>query len=289
MSCGATDCAAAVTQDGNVYQWGKVDRRRQGNIPPDSPPEPVEVYHGGDAVFALPGERYSQILTKNGDLYTWKEGGTPTLTLSGVRVPGKVTGSMANLQAGSGKTYQAGQFSDVDEGKWYGTQNQGTIRDAYQLGLMDGMGNGTFAPEGGLRISEALKLACAVRAAYTGDQIPAAAKGQPWYTPYVHYAVSNGMLEIGAFEDYTAYATRSQMAYLFAAALPEEQLTLSDQATLPGDVADSDRYARQIRLLYQAGVLQGEDTSGAFHGDSGITRAQAAAIISRLARNGQAG
>lgn len=307
LSCGELFYYSAVTQDGLLYMWGD-GRAEHWDFGFEHPFPTLIEYKGGKTAQVSLGWGYTQVIDEEGDLYLCgrnvsssspvstphpgpdpKGYRTPIYELSGVRVPGKITGSMANLQAGSGKTYQVGQFSDVDEGKWYGIQNQGTIRDAYQLGLMDGMGNGTFAPEGGLRISEALKLACAVRAAYTGDQIPAAAKGQPWYAPYVHYAVSNGMLEIGEFEDYTAYATRSQMAYLFAAALPEDQLTLSDQAILPGDVADSDPYARQIQLLYRAGVLQGEDASGAFHGDSGITRAQAAAIISRLARNGQAG
>ena len=306
LSCGEMFYYAAVTQDGQLYMWG--DSRteyhdEEGNFS-SHVPIPIE-YEGKKTAQVSLGWGYTQVVDEEGKLYLsgrhasgsyvapYHPGPdvdsrkTPLYHSSGVRVPGTVTGSMEKLQAGSGKVYQAGQFSDVDEGKWYGVQNQGTVRDAYQLGLMDGMGDGTFAPEGGLRVSEALKLACALRAAYTGDQIPAAAKGKSWYAPYVHYAVSNGMMEIGEFEDYAAYATRAQMAYLFAAALPEDCLTLSDQAALPGDVTDSHRYARQIRLLYQAGVLQGEDSSGAFHGDSGITRAQAAAIISRLAANGQ--
>ena len=306
LSCGEMFYYAAVTQDGQLYMWG--DSRteyhdEEGNFS-SHVPIPIE-YEGKKTAQVSLGWGYTQVVDEEGKLYLSGRHASgsyvapyhpgpdvdsrkiPLYHSSGVRVPGKVTGSMEKLQAGSGKVYQAGQFSDVDEGKWYGVQNQGTVRDAYQLGLMDGMGDGTFAPEEGLRISEALKLACALRAAYTGDQIPAAAKGKSWYAPYVHYAVSNGMMEIGEFEDYAAYATRAQMAYLFAAALPEDCLTLSDQAALPGDVTDSHRYARQIRLLYQAGVLQGEDSSGAFHGDSGITRAQAAAIISRLAANGQ--
>lgn len=306
LSCGEMFYYAAVTQDGQLYMWG--DSRteyhdEEGNFS-SHVPIPIE-YEGKKTAQVSLGWGYTQVVDEEGKLYLSGRHASgsyvapyhpgpdvdsrkiPLYHSSGVRVPGKVTGSMEKLQAGSGKVYQAGQFSDVDESKWYGVQNQGTVRDAYQLGLMDGMGDGTFAPEGGLRVSEALKLACALRAAYTGDQIPAAAKGKSWYAPYVHYAVSNGMMEIGEFEDYAAYATRAQMAYLFAAALPEDCLTLSDQAALPGDVTDSHRYARQIRLLYQAGVLQGEDSSGAFHGDSGITRAQAAAIISRLAANGQ--
>ena len=76
-------------------------------------------------------------------------------------------------------------------------------------------------------------------------------------------------------------------AYLFANALPADELPVLDAGALPPDVSDSDPYAQQIRLLYQARVLQGNDASGAFQGDQPITRAQATAILTRLALPGQ--
>ena len=148
------------------------------------------------------------------------------------------------------------------------------------------MADGSFSPDSPLRLSEAIKLACTVRSIYTGSQVTLT-DGVPWYMPYVDYGIFAGILLPGEFDDLTAYATRSQMAYLFANALPADELPVLDAGALPPDVSDSDPYAQQIRLLYQAGVLQGNGASGAFQGDEPITRAQATAILTRLALPGQ--
>ena len=51
---------------------------------------------------------------------------------------------------------------------------------------------------------------------------------------------------------------------------------------LPLDVNDDQTYAKEIRLLYQAGILQGSDAEGNFHPGDRITRAEATAILNRL-------
>ena len=51
---------------------------------------------------------------------------------------------------------------------------------------------------------------------------------------------------------------------------------------LPPDVNDNQTYAKEIRLLYQAGILQGSDAEGNFHPGDRITRAEATAILNRL-------
>lgn len=48
------------------------------------------------------------------------------------------------------------------------------------------------------------------------------------------------------------------------------------------DVNDDQTYAKEIRLLYQAGILQGSDAEGNFHPGDRITRAEATAILNRL-------
>ena len=73
------------------------------------------------------------------------------------------------------------------------------------------------------------------------------------------------------------------MAYVFAHALPEMELERLHSGVKIPDVSDSAPYAAEIRLLYQAGVLQGRGTDGRFAPDSNISRAEAAAIIARVA------
>ena len=48
------------------------------------------------------------------------------------------------------------------------------------------------------------------------------------------------------------------------------------------DVPMSSDYADAVYMLYRAGVLVGSDSTGKFNPDSTITRAEAAALITRI-------
>lgn len=172
-------------------------------------------------------------------------------------------------------------FFDVDEGKWYGAENEGVIRDAVRLGIMEGYGDNLFGPEDELKISEAIKMACVVYSTYMGDGYDFI-QGDPWYDVYVDYAIEMGLIGPDAFEDYEAVCTRTQAAYIFASALPESELP-DISALAPPDVASGDLYAGEIHMLYRAGIFVGNDELGTFGGDRAFNRAQAAAIITRLA------
>jgi hypothetical protein len=108
-------------------------------------------------------------------------------------------------------------------------------------------------------------------------------EGTHWYDTYVNFAVKYGVLKAGDFADYERNATRAEMACIFAHALPESELA-AISTIIPPDVAETDKYAAEIRILYAAGVLCGNDKAGTFTGERAITRAEAAAIITRIAR-----
>lgn len=116
------------------------------------------------------------------------------------------------------------RFTDIDQSKWYGSEQQGVIQTACELGILNGMGPTQFLPEGKLRINEAVKIACMVHSIYYGTQetLQGLSGGKNWAKPYMAYAVENGILPEGTFADGTAYATRAQMAALFACCLPEK-------------------------------------------------------------------
>ena len=103
------------------------------------------------------------------------------------------------------------------------------------------------------------------------------------YQPYVDYAMENGLIAQGDFSSYTAKATRAQMAYLFCNALPQGTLAEINSISSIPDVSASHPYAKEIQTLYKAGVLTGSDMYGTFNPDSNIIRAEAAAILSRVA------
>lgn len=170
-------------------------------------------------------------------------------------------------------------FSDVPAGAWYAAD----VGQAVKLGLMKGKGNGIFDPQGKLSAAEAITMAVQVHAVYTGQTFTPG--GSPWYRNALDYALENGLVLRGEFSDYTAPATRAQMAGLFAYALPTDELERINRVASIPDVSADTGHAGAIYLLYGAGVLAGTG-GGAFQPQATIDRASAAAILNRVALPG---
>jgi S1-C subfamily serine protease len=177
------------------------------------------------------------------------------------------------------RSFGDGVFSDVGGGVWY----ERHVKTAYELGLLDGKGGGKFDPDGKLTIAEAVKLAVNVHRIYGANAKPIAG-GSPWYAPYMEYARANGIA--GAeFPNPGARASRSDFAVILASALPEEALTpinRVDDGAIP-DVAAGYSYGAAVYALYRAGVLTGAEADGSFRPGYGVSRAEAAAAVSRMA------
>ena len=176
-------------------------------------------------------------------------------------------------------TYSSGHYSDVATSAWYAPYAQAT----YEYGLMGGTSEGTFSPGANLTIAEAVKLAALIHSVYhTGTQIDGT--GEPWYRPYADYALANGIINAD-YAQYNMQATRLDFALILSKALPQDALgarnSVQDNA-IP-DVSMSDSGAPAIYMLYRAGVLTGSDVQGRFLPDTSITRAEAAAIVMRMA------
>ena len=178
--------------------------------------------------------------------------------------------------------YERGQFADVDEAEWYGFDRDKIIVSAYVFGLM--MGDGTaFNPTGRVTVAEAITIAARVHSIYTtgaDDFI----QGDLWYQVYVDYAIDNGIIYNDDFTvfDFTRAATRGEMAYIFSCSLPESEFEGRNTVESLPDVDDDTLFCDHILMLYRAGVLTGGDEHGTFHPGDNITRAEAAAIISRV-------
>ena len=177
------------------------------------------------------------------------------------------------------ETY-SGVFTDVPEGYWAVP----SIQACYEYGLMTGVRRDAFAPGGTLTVAQALVMADRVHELYTTGQITLE-NGSPWYQPYVDYAVEHGLISADDFQDYNAEISRADMARLFARSLPEAEFAPINEVkfgNLP-DVEKDHPCAEEIYRLYNAGVLTGSDPIGTFKPDNTITRAETAAIISRVA------
>lgn len=180
------------------------------------------------------------------------------------------------------KTYTEGQFSDVKSTSWYATN----VKEAYEYDLINGKSAAVFDPDGMLTLGETIKLAACLHSIYYNGAVDIDTDGNPWYKPYVDYAMENGIIESG-FDNYNRAATRLEFASVFANALPEEALpninTVEDNA-IP-DVASGSTGGSDIYLLYRAGILTGNDASGLFAPNTNIVRSEAAAITTRMANS----
>ena len=174
-------------------------------------------------------------------------------------------------------TYTAGQFTDVPASEWYAAEVQST----YELGLMNGVGSGLFDPNGNVTVAEAITMAARAASINAADTIPAA-EGE-WYQMYVNYALAKGFVTQGQFDSYDRPAKRYEVAKLFENAMPEGYFEAKNDVTAIPDVAQAQPYYADLISLYRAGVVMGSDSYGNFRPEDNIVRAEAAAIINRVA------
>jgi hypothetical protein len=196
---------------------------------------------------------------------------TPTPALDG--------GAMSNYT--KSKTYASGQFTDVNENAWYGVNNQKAVASAFEYGLMQGNDATSFDPDANYTVAAAITVAARVHSIYATGKADFT-QGSPWYQVYVDYCVANGIINAADFTDLNRPATRAEMAYIFSRALPSAELKEQNTVNSLPDVTSATPYYQAIFALYKAGVVAGSDESGTFKPGSPITRAEAAAIISRV-------
>ena len=178
------------------------------------------------------------------------------------------------------RVYAGGQFSDVSTGDWFAP----SVKDAYELGLMDGVGGGVFNPSGPVQVSEVVALCCRLHSIYSGGDGSFPQAGGAWYQVYVDYAAEHGILQEGQFQ-YNVPATRWQCAVLLDAALPPSALPAVNSVarwSIP-DVEPEARYMPAVYRLYNAGIFSGSDDAGSFRPDASILRCEIAAVASRMA------
>jgi S1-C subfamily serine protease len=175
-----------------------------------------------------------------------------------------------------------GTFSDLSSDAWY----YDSVVSAYRMGLINGSDDGRFDPSSNVTIAQALKMADGIHSLYTTATINFK-EGTPWYQTYVDYALENRIIT-AEFDDYNAPATRAEFASIMARALPVEalpEINTVENGAIP-DVPYSASYAGAVYRLYRAGIITG-DSSGTFHPDSNISRAEAVAIVGRMTTESQ--
>ncbi len=174
--------------------------------------------------------------------------------------------------------YTEGKFTDVPEKQWYA----GEVKSAYELGFMNGQSDTLFAPEGNVTVAEGITMASRVHAIYNSKTI-AEVTGGKWYDMYIAYAVENGLIADGQFENFDRNIMRYEMALMFANAMPADYFTAKNDIKDIPDVDEKEEYYDELLMLYKAGVVLGSDDYGNFYATNPIKRSETAAIINRVA------
>ena len=209
---------------------------------------------------------------------------TPDATFTFTVIVSAQTGTPGSLTMSNFvqvRTYTPNMFTDVNENAWYGVNQQKVVVNAYEYNLMSGYPDNTFNPTGSMTIAEAITIAARVNSIYTTG-VENFVQGTIWYQVYVDYAIANGIINATDFPNYSAAATRAQMAYIFARSLPQQELKEQNTVYSIPDVNGETPYSAYIFMLYKAGVLEGNNTKGTFYPGNSVSRAEAAAIISRV-------
>lgn len=169
-------------------------------------------------------------------------------------------------------------FRDVAKDSWYHT----SVAVQQALGLLQGKSAERFAPDDSVTLAEATAISVRIYRRYHGIADPiTTTDGEDWYAPYITLAREYGILPAD-WTDYTAPITRIRAASLMYNTLPTQELGAINQVAAIPDVAASVSGYQQVLALYNAGVLTGNDKYGNFTPAAYLTRAQFAAMTTRL-------
>lgn len=180
-------------------------------------------------------------------------------------------------------------YSDVRETDWF----YDNAKLCYETGIITGTDKG-FEPGKILTGPECAAMAARLREGLTGKPIPAFSDPSlPWYQPYVDYleeaAQESGSSLYGLIKWYDKAlfegpATRYDFLVFMALAADGSEdyfpaLNALTFADIP-DVTDDNVVLR----FYNIGILTGKDAYGTFDAQGTLSRAEAAAMVSRMAR-----
>lgn len=202
------------------------------------------------------------------------------LLSSSVMMASAATAGMSNFTKVN--TYSNGRFSDVNANDWFADN----VAKTYECGIMIGVSDKSFAPSNNVSLAEVITIAARIHSCYNNGSYTFRSS-DPWYKSYADYLYSNGVISKRgnySINNLDRIATRGNVADILGRALPEAELQPINSTALSQipDVKATASYADEVLLFYKAGIVNGKDSTLKFEPDSNITRAETAAIISRM-------
>ena len=194
---------------------------------------------------------------------------------------------MLSISAGADTAFRF--TDDTGSGTWSWAGDY--IYDCYEAGVLSGYEDGSFLPDNSLTRAEAAKIiASAVGLEIDGDAESSFSDvaDSHWASPYIEACVEAGI--ISGYADGTYLpgqnVTRAEIAKMIAVAVGLDADSTEDLTSTFADVSDTHWALKYIEACVDAGIITGM-TSTTFEPSSNVTRAQAAAMISRaLAMDG---
>ncbi len=146
-------------------------------------------------------------------------------------------------------------------------------------GLMSGIELGIYSPEVSSTVTQLIAEAVRLHGIYNGTGI----ENSYSQSAYLEYALENGLIYEGLFEDYSRGASRAESVYVLYNAVGEDILTpkINNITSIP-DCEPSAGYYQPLLSFYNAGIACGLDEYGAFRPGADITNFELSEMLRRI-------
>ena len=305
----------ALTSDGTLYSWGENYDNSLGyaggnqtdgeSIWQDSPrqvffQDVADISTCGNTTMILKTDGSLWFAGQNGDLLP-----EPTATygvfskiMDGILLPGQEPSATPSTPQAPQESQEPQEqepqtpenpqtpvtiptFSDIPSSFWAAA----SITKAVSMGLVNGMGDGTFAPDNNVTSAQFITLV--TRAFYSSD-LNAQTAGSYWYSANLNVANQHSLLSSTGVYNMDANINRYDMAQIVYNYLKENGTapTSAEISIALAGVSDGGQipatYRNAVGACVAAGLIRGMDDSGTFGGNGNMTRAQAATLFVRM-------
>ena len=175
---------------------------------------------------------------------------------------------LGNLTAFADATY-----TDVKESDYFYTN----VLFATEKGIINGIGNNQFNPQGILTVAQAIKISACINANFYEKDMSYDGATH-WAESFYDYTIEKGIIKESDFAkgDFDKAITRDRLFYIFANALPDsEYIAINEKENAPEKTMTD-----YVEKLFCAGIIVGNENG--FELEKNITRADTTILISRM-------